>query len=87
MRAYRTWAGTHSTSPSLRDCSRALNPNRTYTSHTATTYPSTEATAATCDYTLPYTAALEQDNIFGVQFHPEKSGAVGMKIVQNFLEL
>jgi imidazole glycerol-phosphate synthase subunit HisH len=49
--------------------------------------PVTKATAATSDYTLPYTAALELDNIFGVQFHPEKSGAVGMKIVQNFLEL
>lgn len=49
--------------------------------------PITEATAATSTYTRPYTAALEQDNIFGVQFHPEKSGPVGIKIVQNFVEL
>jgi imidazole glycerol phosphate synthase glutamine amidotransferase subunit len=49
--------------------------------------PVNDATAATSTYTQPYTAVLEQDNIFGVQFHPEKSGPIGMKIVQNFVEL
>jgi glutamine amidotransferase len=49
--------------------------------------PVCEATAATTTYTRPYTAALEQDNIFGVQFHPEKSGPIGLRIVQNFVEL
>lgn len=44
-------------------------------------------TAATCDYMTPYTAVLEQDNIFGVQFHPEKSGALGQVVVRNFVEL
>jgi imidazole glycerol phosphate synthase glutamine amidotransferase subunit len=43
------------------------------------------ATAA-CTYEVPYTAVLESDNIAGVQFHPEKSGAVGLRIVRNFLE-
>jgi imidazoleglycerol phosphate synthase glutamine amidotransferase subunit HisH len=46
-----------------------------------------EATAATSEYTLPYTAVLESGNIFGVQFHPEKSGPVGLNIVRNFLNL
>jgi imidazole glycerol phosphate synthase glutamine amidotransferase subunit len=43
-------------------------------------------TAATCEYTRPYTAILEEGNIFGVQFHPEKSGPVGMDIVRRFVE-
>jgi imidazole glycerol phosphate synthase glutamine amidotransferase subunit len=48
--------------------------------------PVNERAAATCTYELPYTAALESGNVFGVQFHPEKSGAVGLTIVKNFLE-
>jgi imidazole glycerol phosphate synthase glutamine amidotransferase subunit len=49
--------------------------------------PLTDATAATCNYGLDYTAVLESGNIFGVQFHPEKSGPLGLGIVRNFIEL
>jgi imidazole glycerol phosphate synthase glutamine amidotransferase subunit len=49
--------------------------------------PETAVTAATCNYCVPYTAVLDADNIFGVQFHPEKSGPVGLRIVKNFVEL
>jgi imidazole glycerol phosphate synthase glutamine amidotransferase subunit len=49
--------------------------------------PLIDATAATCTYTVPYTAALESGNVFGVQFHPEKSGPPGLRIVKNFVEL
>lgn len=49
--------------------------------------PVVDASAATCTYTVPYTAALDSANIFGVQFHPEKSGPLGLQIVRNFVEL
>ncbi len=49
--------------------------------------PDSPLAAATCTYKVPYTALLESDNIFGVQFHPEKSGPVGLQIVKNFVEL
>lgn len=45
------------------------------------------ALAATTDYGIPITAAVEQDNLFGCQFHPEKSGEVGLKMLQNFAKL
>lgn len=41
-------------------------------------------TVASCVYEAPFTAAAERGNLFGVQFHPEKSGDVGMKILENF---
>jgi imidazole glycerol phosphate synthase glutamine amidotransferase subunit len=43
-------------------------------------------TAAVCEYMVPYTAVLQSGNISGVQFHPEKSGALGLQIVRNFVE-
>ena len=48
--------------------------------------PVVPATAAICEYSVPYTAVLERDNIYGVQCHPEKSGELGLKIVRNFVE-
>lgn len=49
--------------------------------------PVVPATAAVCEYSIPYTAVLEHENVCGVQFHPEKSGDLGLKIVCNFVEL
>ena len=48
--------------------------------------PVVQGTAAICEYSVPYTAVLEHDNIYGVQCHPEKSGDLGLKIVRNFVE-
>ena len=44
-------------------------------------------TVATAEYGAPLTAAVAKDNIYGCQFHPEKSGAVGLKILKAFAEL
>lgn len=44
-------------------------------------------TIATTNYELEYSSALENDNFYGTQFHPEKSGDVGEKILENFLKL
>ena len=46
-----------------------------------------EYTIATTNYTKPYSAALQKNNFYGVQFHPEKSAETGEKILKNFLEL
>jgi glutamine amidotransferase len=49
--------------------------------------PDVEQASAVCTYAVRYTAALEAGNVFGVQFHPEKSGPVGLAIVKRFVEL
>ena len=49
--------------------------------------PVCEETIATADYILPYSASMHKDNFYTCQFHPEKSGKVGEKILENFLQL
>ncbi len=51
-------------------------------------YASTgDETTATTNYIQPYSAALQKNNFYAVQFHPEKSGTVGEKIIKNFITL
>lgn len=49
--------------------------------------PSCQFTIATSDYIQPFSAALHKDNFYATQFHPEKSGTVGERILKNFLEI
>jgi imidazole glycerol phosphate synthase glutamine amidotransferase subunit len=66
---------------------RGISPNPyVYFAHSYYV-PVVEATGAECTYGLPYTVLLEEENIYGVQFHPEKSGSIGMQVIKNFVEL
>ncbi|UTW44679.1 imidazole glycerol phosphate synthase subunit HisH [bacterium SCSIO 12696] len=49
--------------------------------------PVGDYTIATCDYGSPFTAAVQQGNFYGVQFHPERSGKAGAQLIKNFLEM
>jgi glutamine amidotransferase len=49
--------------------------------------PVVEQTVATCEYGGVFSAVVERDHVFGVQFHPEKSGSVGKKLFENFCGL
>lgn len=49
--------------------------------------PVADYTIASCDYGNPFTAAVQQGNYYGVQFHPERSSKAGSRLIQNFLEL
>jgi glutamine amidotransferase len=60
--------------------------SRFYFVHSYFPAPRDEAvTAATCVYGMPFTCAVARDNIFAVQFHPEKSQSVGLQLLSNFV--
>ncbi|MPS64475.1 imidazole glycerol phosphate synthase subunit HisH [Chryseobacterium sp.] len=44
-------------------------------------------TTSVCDYILPFSASLQKDNFYAMQFHPEKSGKIGSQLLNNFLKL
>ncbi len=58
-----------------------------YFAHSYAAPAGSPATAATCEHGREFTAVLEIERVFGVQFHPEKSGAPGAKLLDNFLRL
>ena len=49
--------------------------------------PVSDASTAITDYGSPFASAVEQDNVYGVQFHPEKSGPAGVRILKNFVAI
>lgn len=49
--------------------------------------PLCSETIAVADYVQPFSAAMQKDNFYATQFHPEKSGSVGEQIIRNFLKL
>jgi imidazole glycerol phosphate synthase glutamine amidotransferase subunit len=57
-----------------------------YFAHSYAALQAGEASVALCDHSASFVAALEQGSIFATQFHPEKSGPVGAKILSNFVK-
>jgi imidazole glycerol phosphate synthase glutamine amidotransferase subunit len=57
-----------------------------YFAHSYAAAASEPHTAAACDHGFPFAAVLEQNNLLAVQFHPEKSGEAGWRVLRNFLE-
>jgi glutamine amidotransferase len=49
--------------------------------------PVVTETVAVTEYGGPFSGAVERGNVMGVQFHPEKSGVAGMRVLKNFVEL
>jgi glutamine amidotransferase len=49
--------------------------------------PITEYTIASTNYGIMFSASINKNNFYGVQFHPEKSGKVGLQILRNFIKL
>ena len=57
-----------------------------YFAHSYAALEAGEAAVALCDHGVPFVAALEQDNVMAVQFHPEKSGEAGAQVLRSFLD-
>ena len=58
-----------------------------YFVHSYHALPEEDVVSATTNYGCEICASVRKENVFGTQFHPEKSGAVGLRILKNFLEL
>jgi glutamine amidotransferase len=93
-----TWEGAELKSPhvgwnsleQIRPDSRLLRniPNGSFVYYTHSwRAPVSEDTAAVTNYGGAFTAAVERDNVMGVQFHPEKSSETGLQLLKNFLEI
>ncbi len=81
------WNEVHQSDPAHPMWRDIAQDSRFYFVHSFYVQPKNPAiAAATCDYGQPFTCALAQDNLFAVQFHPEKSHTVGLQLLKNFVE-
>ena len=80
------WNALHITQPEGQLFSRTREGDFVYFVHSFYVEGCGDALAATAEYGIPITAAVERGNIFGCQFHPEKSGSVGLEILKAFAQ-
>ena len=81
------WDGINSRLIQRPDCYAECHPRAfVYFTHSFRA-PMIAATVACCEYGGRFSAAVEREHLFGVQFHPEKSGEVGLKLLGNFCAL
>lgn len=81
------WNQVHQAQPEHPLWRDITQDSRFYFVHSFYVQPSNPLlSAATCDYGQPFSCALSQDNLFAVQFHPEKSHTVGLQLLKNFVE-
>ena len=80
------WNALHITQPDSRLLSRISEGDFVYFVHSFYAEGCEASLAATAEYGIPITAAVEQGNIYGCQFHPEKSGRVGLEILRGFCQ-
>lgn len=66
---------------------RGVDKGFAYFLHSYHAFPEEDVVVATTSYGCTINASVWKGNVFGTQFHPEKSGALGLKILKNFLEL
>lgn len=82
------WNTVKSTKPSEKFSENFTDDFRFYFVHSYyAVCESKENILLTCDYGIEFSAAVQKDNIYGVQFHPEKSHKFGMRLLKNFSEL
>lgn len=78
------WNTLHETGGDLFD--KSMEGQFVYFVHSYYVEPG-DYTCAVCHYTTPFSAGIQKDNFFATQFHPEKSGTTGEKILKNFLKI
>ena len=80
------WNALHLTNPDSRLLANVREGDFVYFVHSFFASGCEESLAAVTDYGIPMTAAAEQGNVYGCQFHPEKSGRVGLAIMRAFCQ-
>lgn len=80
------WNSLHITNPESQLLAGVQEGNFVYFVHSFFAQDCDDSLAATVEYGIPITAAVEKGNVFGCQFHPEKSGEVGLNILRSFVQ-